>query len=229
MPACYSASVALIAGALWKWGAVEVRGHSGEVFFLTFLGIIWLIVSLHIFPWFGLCIADDVIERRNLAALIALLGATLAVATLYAAGNLGEGPSYWNNIFSAALGTTGFFGLWFVLELGGHVSVSIAEERDLASGVRFGGFVLAVGLILGRAVAGDWHSESATVRDYGGPSGHFASGGAFARTWLRGTPCQTRTDSLAPWPGASGRGVASRPASGNRPFLSSRVACPVAS
>jgi hypothetical protein len=42
-------------------------------------------------------------------------------------------------------------------------------------------------------------------------------------------PCQTRTDSLAPWPGASGRGVASRPASGNRPFLSSRVACPVAS
>src|SRR6266550_459722 len=82
MPACYSASVALIAGALWKWGAVEVRGHSGEVFFLTFLGIIWLIVSLHLFPWFGLCIADDVIERRNLAALIALLGATLAVATL---------------------------------------------------------------------------------------------------------------------------------------------------
>jgi hypothetical protein len=166
MPACYSASIALIAGALWRWGAVEVRGHTGEVFFLTFLGVIWLIVSFHLFPWFGLCIADDVVERHNSAALIALSGATVAIAAIYAAGNLGEGPSYWNNIFSATLGTTGFFALWFILELGGRVSVSIAEERDVASGVRFGGLVLAVGLILARAVAGDWHSESAMVRDF---------------------------------------------------------------
>src|SRR5436309_3202200 len=101
MPACYFASVALIGGALRNWGAAEVRGHGGEVFFLTLLGVIWLIVSAHLFPWFGLCIADDVIERRNLAALLALSGATLAIATIYAAGNLGEGPSYWGNIFSA--------------------------------------------------------------------------------------------------------------------------------
>jgi len=165
MPTCYAASVALIAGALWKWGAIEVRGHIGEVFCLTLLGVVWLLVSLHLFPWFGLCIRDDVIERRNLAALNALVGATLAIAGIYAASNLGEGPSYWNNIFTAALGTMGCFALWFVLELGGRVSVSIAEERDLASGVRFGGFMLAVGLILGRSVAGDWHSESATTND----------------------------------------------------------------
>jgi len=76
VPVCYSASAALIAGALWKWGAVEVRGHTGEVFFLTCLGIVWLVISMHLFPWFGLCIADDAIERRNPAALIALLDAT---------------------------------------------------------------------------------------------------------------------------------------------------------
>jgi len=165
MPICYFASLALVAGALWKWGAVEVRGHFDEVFFLTFLGVIWLIASLHIFPWFGLCIADDVIERCNFAALIALSGATLAIATIYAAGNLGEGPSYWNNIFSVAIGSIGFFVLWFIFEIGGRVSVSIAEERDLASGVRFGGLLLSMGLILARAVAGDWHSESATLKD----------------------------------------------------------------
>jgi hypothetical protein len=163
---CVIASLALIAAALWCWGAVEVRGQVGEVFFLTFLGCIWLIVSYALFPWLGLSVADDAIERRNPAALVAHGGAGVSVAITFAAGNLGEGPSYWNNIFSAALGTGGLFALWFLLEIAGKVSISIAEERDPASGLRLGGFLLAVGLILGRAVAGDWHSESATVRDF---------------------------------------------------------------
>ncbi len=50
--------------------------------------------------------------------------------------------------------------------MGGKVSVSIVEERDLASGIRTGGLFIAVGLVLGRAVAGDWVSESATLRDF---------------------------------------------------------------
>jgi len=163
---CIATSVVLIAAGLWSWGAVEVRGHFQPVFFLTFLGFIWLIFSLHRFPWLGLCIRDDVIERRNPAALAALSGATFAVAIDYVAGNFGEGPSYSNNIFSAGLGTVGLFMLWLVFELGGRASVSIAEERDLASGIRLCGFLLAAGVILGRAVAGDWHSESATVHDF---------------------------------------------------------------
>src|ERR1043166_5148905 len=77
IPACYIASIVLIASALWNWGAVEVRGHGEEVVFLTFLGIAWLVVSLHLFPWFGLCVGDDVNERRNPAALVALVSATL--------------------------------------------------------------------------------------------------------------------------------------------------------
>lgn len=156
----------LIAAGLWRWGAVEVRGHLDQVLLLTLLGFGWLLVSSHFFPWLGLSIADDVIERRNPAALVASGGATLAVSLIYVGGSLGEGPSYWNNIFSAGLGTFGFFLLWFLLELFGRVSASIAEERDLASGVRLCGFLLAASLMLGRAVAGDWHSESATVHDF---------------------------------------------------------------
>jgi hypothetical protein len=163
---CYASSIALIAEAVWKWGAGEVRGHSDEVVFLTFFGFIWLIFSAHLCPWFGLSFEDDVLERRNTAALIALFAATVASAILYASGNLGEGPSYWNNVFSAALGISGFFALWLIFEIAGHVSVSIAEERDVASGVRFAGFLLAIGLMLGRAIAGDWDSESATLRDF---------------------------------------------------------------
>src|SRR5437764_739428 len=95
---CYCASAVLIAAAIWRWGAVEVRGHPGEVFLLTLVGIIWLMVSLHLVRWLGVDVADDVIERRNPAALIALWCATFGMATIYAGGNLGEGPSYWSNI-----------------------------------------------------------------------------------------------------------------------------------
>jgi len=160
------ASAALIAGSLWVWGAKEVRGYWPEVIFLTLVGHVWLAFAIAIFPWLGLSLRDDAMERKNVAGMLALSGAILAVALTYAGGSLGEGPEYWNNYFSAGLGTGGVFGLWLVLEMGGHVSASVAEERDVATGLRVGAFLLAVGLILGRAVAGDWHSVGATIHDF---------------------------------------------------------------
>ncbi len=163
---CVAASVMLVALALHLWGAAEIRANPGEVVFLTFVGAVWLVVSTALFSWLGLSFRDDVVERRNVAALVALCGAQMALAIIYTGGSLGEGPSYLNNIFSAGLGTAGLFVLWVCLDLGANVSMSIAEERDLASGVRTGGFLVAVALVLGRAVAGDWHSEAATTRDF---------------------------------------------------------------
>jgi len=166
MIVCFAASLALIAAALWLWGAVEVRGEFGEVFGLTFFGFFWIAILSLLFPWLGLSIEQDIGASRNPVALVALFGAVLALAIIYAAGSLGEGSSYWNNVFSASLGTVGLLGVWILLELGAKVSVSIAEERDFASGLRMCGFLLAIGLVLGRAAAGDWHSDSATVRDF---------------------------------------------------------------
>jgi hypothetical protein len=166
MAACYAASVALVSLGLWFWGAIEVRGHLGEVLPLTLLGLVWLGLARALFPWLGLSIAHDVIERRNPAALVASAAATVAIAIIYAGGSLGEGPSYWNNFFSAGLATIGFFLAWVAIEVGGGISRSVCEERDLASGIRFSGLALAIGLILARSVAGDWHSEWATVEDF---------------------------------------------------------------
>lgn len=163
---CFGTSLLMIALSLWHWGAVEVRGHLDQVFWLSVLGLGWLLVFSRLFSWSGLSVADDAIERRNPAALTGSFGGVLALALIYVGGSAGEGPSYWNNIFSAGLGTCGFFLLWFLLELFGRVSASIAEERDLASGARVCGFLFSAGLMLGRAVAGDWHSESATVHDF---------------------------------------------------------------
>ncbi len=158
--------LALLVLVLHRYGAREVRADYGAILLLTAGGGILQIGAIVLFPWLGLSLRDDAMERHNTAALVALLGALVAVQLAYAGGNIGEGPSYWNNVFSAGLATGGLLCLWLVLQAGANVAASIAEDRDLASGVRFGGFMVASGLILGRAVAGDWHSESATVHDF---------------------------------------------------------------
>ena len=166
IPSSAAAGVAIIAATLWVWGAKEVRGDAGAVLFLTFVGIVWLVVAHALFPWLGLSIRDDAFDRNNHAAAVALACALISVALTFAAGNLGEGPSYWENVFCAALATGGLFVLWILMELFGRISVSIAEERDVASGVRFGGLLLAWGLILGRATTGNWHSCDDSLRSF---------------------------------------------------------------
>jgi hypothetical protein len=162
----FAVSIMMVAAMLHAWGAKEIREDMGEMVFPMFAGIAWLLVARSlVFPCLGLSFADDAVERRNRASLAASCGALPAAALIYAGGSIGEGPSYWENVFSIALGTAVWLVLWVLLELGAKTSLLIAEERDLASGLRLGGFLLASGLILGRAVAGDWHSQAATVHD----------------------------------------------------------------
>ncbi len=156
----------MIADALAWWGAKEIREEGGERFFLTLAGTVYLLFCVYIFKWMGIGLQEDVVERKSTGALVTLGAATIAVALIYCGGSMGEGLFYMENVFSVGLALAGFFIIWILLEVGGKISMSIAEERDLASGIRFGGFLLAVGLILARAVAGDWHSESATVHDF---------------------------------------------------------------
>jgi hypothetical protein len=158
--------LAIIASAIHLWGAGETRASASETLTLTLAGGAWLLLVTRLFSWLGLSPRDDAADRRNAAAVVAIYGGIISTALAYGGGNIGEGPSYWNNIFSGGLGTCGLLAMWTILELGARVSRSIAEERDLASGVRFCGFLLATGLICGRAVAGDWHSEVDTLRDF---------------------------------------------------------------
>lgn len=156
----------MIADALARWGAQEVRQEDGARVFLTLVGTAYLLFCVYFFKWMGIGLREDVVERKNTGALVTFVAATVATALIYVGGSVGEGPSYFENIFSVGLALAAFFIIWILLEAGAKVSMSIAEERDLASGIRFSGFLLAVGLILARAVAGDWHSASATVHDF---------------------------------------------------------------
>ena len=160
-----AASLVLITYALQHWGAAEIRAEGGEIIFPELAGVLWLVFAVNVFSWLGLSFRYDVLDGRNVAALVAICGALLAAAILYCGSSVGEGPSYLDNFFCLGLGAASLLVLWVLMEVIGGTSRSITENRDVASGIRLCGFLIAGGLVLGRALAGDWHSASATVQD----------------------------------------------------------------
>jgi hypothetical protein len=114
----------------------------------------------------GISVRDDVIERRNRAALPATVGGLVGVTLCYAGGNIGNGPGWWVVVFSAALATLTLGAAWLVHERLTAANDAVTIDRDPSAGVRTGAFLAACGLLLGRAVAGDWVNAVATVRDY---------------------------------------------------------------
>jgi hypothetical protein len=97
----------------------------------------------------------------------------LGVTFCYIGSNIGEGPGFYVVIFCAALATLSFLALWWLLALLTQIDYTVTVDRDPAAGLRLGGFLVAAGLILGRAAAGNWISYQAASTDmlvYGLPA-----------------------------------------------------------
>lgn len=131
------------------------------------LGLAWLRVGERFFPFAGLSIRDDLVERRNAAAIPAVAGAFLGLTCCYAGGNIGDGPGWWVVVFSGGLASAILIAAWLLLAQLTPVMDAIAIDRDGSAGLRLGAFLAAAGLVLGRAVAGDWYSAANTIRDAG--------------------------------------------------------------
>lgn len=129
------------------------------------LGGAWVGAAQLGMGWLGLSARDDVVDRGNGAAAPAVAGALMAFTLCYAGGNIGDGPGWWVVVFAGFLATGGLLLLWAVFERLTGVSELVTVERDDAAGWRLGGLLAAAGLVFGRAVAGDWVSGAATVRD----------------------------------------------------------------
>jgi hypothetical protein len=156
----------LLFALLRTWSASDVRNDGLYLFFYQALGAAWVGVATVALPFLGLSARDDVLERKNAGAGWALGGALLGITACFAGGNIGDGPGWWVVLYCAWLSTSALFFLWFVLEQSAHVSEAITLERDAAGALRLAGFLVASGLILGRAVAGDWSSSSETTLDF---------------------------------------------------------------
>jgi hypothetical protein len=159
---------AVLTAVLRLYASSDVRDSSVYILFYFAMGMAWLgLAARYFLPYFGLSSRDDVVERKNPAAAHAIGGALLGVTLCFAGGNIGNGPGWWVVVFSAALSTAAFFVLWALLDRFTGLADAVTVERDPASGLRLAGYFLGSGLILGRAVAGDWVSVNATVADFG--------------------------------------------------------------
>jgi len=152
---------------LRAWSSFDVKDSGPYLFQYLALGAAWLGIGARFHSWYGVSARDDVAERGNPAAAVALSGAWLGLVLCYSGGNIGDGPGWWVVVFASGLASAAFFAAWGVLELAACPSESITIDRDVAAGLRHAAYSVAMGVILGRAAAGDWVSVRSTVSDFG--------------------------------------------------------------
>ena len=160
-------SSGLLLAALTTVSAQDVRDQPVYVVLYVLFGEAWVALALQALPLIGVSYRDDVLERGNRAAAVVVAAAVVALTLCFIGGNVGDGPGWWVVAFSAGLATAALLAIWLLLEMVAGISDAVTIDRDLATGVRVGAFLLACGLVFGRAAAGTWVSTAATIRDFG--------------------------------------------------------------
>lgn len=145
--------------------ADDVRNVPQYLVMYVLMGVAWLKLAESASAFFGISARSSLVEQGNVAAWPVIAGVLTGAAACYAGGNIGNGPGWWVVIFSAGLATVELFLVWTVLEVTTRITEAVSVGRDVASGVRLGGFLAACGIVLGRSVAGDWVSAPATAVD----------------------------------------------------------------
>lgn len=138
------------------------------IIFYLFVGIAWVSLSFDAMLLFwSFSYEDDVLMGTEKAPLILLTGAMAGVSLIYAGANIGDGPGWWTVVFAGGLGTVAWLFLGGIISWLTSIIEMITIDRDVNSGIRFAGYLLASGVILARASAGDWTSFTATVQEFG--------------------------------------------------------------
>lgn len=159
-------AAALLFFILKKFSSYDVRDDPVYLTFYFVMGAAWLGAWRGLLSLLGISARDDVIERKNRSAAFAISGALLGIDLCFAGGNIGDGPGWWVVVFAGGLSSGSLFLLWFLLNRFSRLADVVTIERDVAAGIRLGGFFIGSGLILGRAVAGNWISAEATLADF---------------------------------------------------------------
>jgi hypothetical protein len=159
-------ALVLIFAVIMTAGSYDVRGDPRYLLLYTVLGAVWIFVASQIMHGFNISFRDDALERRNPAAVIVVVCAMLAHAAIYAGANIGDGPGWWCVVAAALIGSAAWFLMWALVAACCSASEEIAIERDVPSAIRFGGYMLAMGLICARGSAGDWTSLEQTFIEF---------------------------------------------------------------
>ena len=160
-------SLVIIMVTLLFFASYDVVSSAFYISFYVFLGFTWICFSLGMmFFLFDISWIDDALNMDNEAALATIAGGYIGTTLIYAGANIGDGPGWWCVIFAGGMGLACWVVIAYLVNLPTKVFERITVGRDMPCGIRFGGFLLASGVILSRASAGDWTSFVATVVEF---------------------------------------------------------------
>jgi len=157
----------IIRFVLKNWASYDVIYDPTYITLYLLLGFAW--------AWFGsfvmrscfdLSRRDDVLNLNNKAAAFAYAGGFLGITLIYAAANIGDGPGWWCVIFAGGLGLGAWVLLAWILHAATRAFERVTVGRDISCGIRIGCYLLASGIIIGRASAGDWTDFPTTVIEF---------------------------------------------------------------
>jgi hypothetical protein len=138
-------------------------------YIILFMAVAWLssAVVTAAAAVLGLSALDDAIRRPNPAAVWGIAGLWLGTALCVAGANVGRGDTIGTTLGPLAMAVGTFLALWGILSAATDNLTAVTSGRERGAGIRLFGASIAWGLILGRAVAGDWESTARTLEDFG--------------------------------------------------------------
>lgn len=161
------AALIMIIYTLKVLASFDVINDIPYIFFYIVFGFAWIYAGLFfVFSLFDLSWRDDAIQNHNPASVAAIIGGFLGITCIYCGANVGDGPGWWCVLLAGGLGMMAWYLLGGLASQLTGVLERITIDRDLGCGIRFGAYLLASGILLGRASAGDWTSFAATIIEF---------------------------------------------------------------
>ena len=157
-----------LAFVLRGYASPDVREDSAFLYMYFVAGILPFLAAVFVSGMLGISFLDDALQKGEPGAAFAITGAALASMSCYSGSNIGSGPGPEVVIFCSVLSLGALIILWALFEMASRPSLSekITVERDTLAGLRLCSWLLALGIVLGWSVAGDWHSTRQTVSDF---------------------------------------------------------------
>jgi hypothetical protein len=163
---CFIVCLGIVLSALLTVADPQVRENLG--YFVLFLGVeLTALAAVTVAGLvIGLSTLDDAIRRPNPAAAWATGGLWLGTSIAVTGANVGRGDTIGTTLGPLVLAVITIVILWAVFSLASGGMRSVTLDRDEPSGIRLSALFVAWGIILGRAVAGDWESTEGMRSDF---------------------------------------------------------------
>lgn len=158
-------AIAVLFVLLRTFADAEVRDSLYLGWYMV-MGAAWVGGALFVLEFLGVRAREDAVERRNTAAASFIGWSVVGLTIAFSGANFGDGPGWWCVAVCAGIAMGTMLVLWFLVALVTPAVELITVERDEATGVRTGIFMVACGVILGRAAAGDWVDVPDAISDF---------------------------------------------------------------